>query len=114
MQSKELYELRPDETTSDKKEKMYLSKKGKKCIDKLLKKLPPKTSLVAVTGIQISPQALYNYINYDKPLSKRGVLACTALFDYFIVVEIEDEEIKGITLDVALKVVKKHGGIVTF
>lgn len=109
--SKNLFVTRPDTTTPDNKEKLYLSDYGKKRIDKILKKLPPKTDLTAITGVSISSQAYYNYIKYNKPLSRRGVAACDALDKYFT---LEDEQVKGMSLENAIKVIKLHGGKVTF
>jgi len=108
---KKLFENRPDETTPDKKVKLYLSEYGRKRLEKILKRLPPKTDLSQLTGVSISPQAFYNYVKYDKPLSRRGVEACEALDQYFTV---EDEAVQGITLETAIKVIKQLGGKVTF
>lgn len=108
---KKLFVTRPDETTPDKKEKLYLSEYGKERLEKIIKRLPPKTDMSQLTGVSISPQAFYNYVRYDKPLSRRGVEACEALDQYFTV---EDETVQGVNLETAIKVIKQHGGKVTF
>jgi len=106
-----LFVTAPDETTPDKRKKLYLTEESRDLIDRLLKKLPPKTDITQITGVSITSQAIYNYVKYRKPLSRRGVEACEALVNYF---SAESEQTKGIALDVAIRVVKQHGGKVTF
>lgn len=106
-----LFETLPDETTPDKKDKLYLTEESRQLLEKLLKKLPPRTDLTQITGVSITSQAIYNYVKYKKPLSRRGVEACEALVNYF---SVEDEQTKGISLEAAIKVVKQHGGKVSF
>lgn len=108
---KKLFTNRPDETTPDKQVKLYLTDYGIEIIEKCLKKLPPRSDLSQITGVTITGQAIYNYVKYAKPLSRRGVEACEALVNYF---SIEDKETEGVSLDTAVRVIKKHGGKVTF
>jgi hypothetical protein len=108
-----LFERRPDTTDDDassSQKKLYLTQYGKDRIGALLKKLPPKTDLSEITGISISNQAYYNYIKYDKPLSRKGAEACEALDKYITL----QESRKGVNLETAIKTIKQHGGKVTF
>ncbi len=106
-----LFIIKPDETTTLKVRKCYLTEFGKEKVGKCLTKLPPRADLTEITGVSITAQAIYNYVKYDKPISKRGQDACKALVKYF---SIEDESAKGVSLETAIKIIKQHGGKVTF